>query len=82
MDLYCEKKYGVYLELPQFANGRAEQITAYIRTALRKAIQFVEKQKTIIASVTLRKHTAMNLKFDIIWRRNGGKQLENVDATL
>jgi len=47
-----------------------------------QAIQFVEKQKTIIASVTLRKHTAMNLKFDIIWRRNGGKQLENVDTTL
>ena len=82
VDLYCEKKYGVYLELPQFANGRAEQITAYIRTALRKAIQFVEKQKTMIASVTLRKHTAVNLKFDIIWRRNGGKQLENVDTTL
>ena len=37
MDLYCEKKYGVYLELPQFANGRAEQITAYIRTALMQA---------------------------------------------
>lgn len=47
-----------------------------------QAIQFVEKQKTIIASVTLRKHTAMNLKFDIIWRKNGGKQLENVDTTL
>ena len=42
-----------------------------------QAIQFVEKQKTIIASVTLRKHTAVNLKFDII-----GKQLENVDTTL
>ena len=38
VDLYCEKKYGVSLELPQFTNGRAEQITAYIRTALRKAI--------------------------------------------
>ena len=37
VDLYCEKKYGVYLELPQFANGRAEQITAYIRTALMQA---------------------------------------------
>ena len=81
MDLYSEKKYGVYLELPQFTNGRAEQITAYIRTALRKAIQFVEKQK-MIASVTLRKHTAMNLKFDKIWRGNDGKQLENVDTTL
>ena len=75
MDLYSEKKYGVYLELPQFTNGRAEQITAYIRTALRKAIQFVEKQKTMIASVTLRKHTAMNLKFDKIW--GGGKMTEN-----
>lgn len=81
VDLYSEKKYGVYLELPQFTNGRAEQITAYIRTALRKAIQFVEKQKTMIASVTLRKHTAMNLKFDKIWRGNDGKQLENVDTT-
>ena len=37
VDLYCEKKYGVYLELPQFANGRAEQITTYIRTALMQA---------------------------------------------
>lgn len=37
VDLYSEKKYGVYLELPQFANGRAEQITAYIRTALMQA---------------------------------------------
>ena len=34
VDLYCEKKCGVYLELPQFTNGRAEQIIAYIRTAL------------------------------------------------
>ena len=49
-----------------------------------QVIQFVEKQKTIIASVSLRKHTAMNLKFDIdkIWRGNDGKQLENVDTTL
>ena len=35
-----------------------------------QAIQSVEKQKTIIASVTLRKHTAMNLKFDIIGIHN------------
>lgn len=34
MDLYCEKKYGAYLELHQFTNGRAEQIIDYIRTAL------------------------------------------------
>ena len=34
VDLYCEKKYGAYLELHQFTNGRAEQIIDYIRTAL------------------------------------------------
>ena len=34
VDLYCEKKYGVYLELPQFTNGRAEQMIADIRAAL------------------------------------------------
>ena len=34
VDLYCEKKYGVYLELPQFTDGRAGQIMDYIRTAL------------------------------------------------
>ena len=34
VDLYCEKKYGVYLELHQFTDGRAEQIIDYIRTAL------------------------------------------------
>ena len=37
VDLYCEKKYGVYLELPQFTNGRAEQMIAYIRTALMQS---------------------------------------------
>lgn len=47
-----------------------------------QAIQFVEKQKTIIAYVSLRKYTAMNLKFDKIWRGNDGEQLENVDTTL
>ena len=25
-DLYCNKKYGVYLELPQFTDGRARKI--------------------------------------------------------
>ena len=34
VDLYCEKKYGVYLELPQFTAGRAGQMIDYIRTAL------------------------------------------------
>ena len=37
VDLYCEKEYGVYLELLQFTNGRAEQIIAYIRTVLMQA---------------------------------------------
>ena len=36
VDLYCEKKYGVYLELPQFTDGRAGQVIDYIRTALIK----------------------------------------------
>lgn len=34
VDLYCKKKYGVYLELPQFTDGRAGQMIEYIRTAL------------------------------------------------
>lgn len=34
VDLYCEKKYGVYLELPQLTGGRARQIIDYIRTSL------------------------------------------------
>lgn len=34
VDLYCEKKYGAYLELYQSTNGRAEQIIDYIKTAL------------------------------------------------
>ena len=36
VDLYCGKKYGVYLELPQFTDGRAGQVIDYIRTALIK----------------------------------------------
>lgn len=36
VDLYCEKKYGVYLELPQFTDGRAGRIVDYIRTALMR----------------------------------------------
>ena len=35
--LYCEKKYGVYLELPQFTVGRARQIIDYIRSAVAQA---------------------------------------------
>ena len=34
VDLYCRKKYGVYLELHQYTDGRARQIIEYIRTAL------------------------------------------------
>ena len=34
VDLYCKKKYGVYLELPQYTDGRAKQIIGYIQTAL------------------------------------------------
>ena len=34
VDLYCEKEYGVYLELPQFSAGRVGQIIDYIKTAL------------------------------------------------
>lgn len=34
VDLYCQKKYGVYLELPQFTEGRVRQIMDYIRAVL------------------------------------------------
>ena len=34
VDLYCEKKYGVSLELPQYTDGRAKRIIDYIKTAL------------------------------------------------
>lgn len=34
VDIYCQKKYGVYLELPQWTPGRARRIIDYIRTAL------------------------------------------------
>lgn len=37
VDLYCEKEYGVYLELPQFTDGRAGRIIDYIRTALMQS---------------------------------------------
>ncbi|OUN97355.1 hypothetical protein B5F98_06410 [Pseudoflavonifractor sp. An44] len=37
VDLYCNKKYGVYLELPQFTDGRARKIMEYIRAALLQA---------------------------------------------
>ncbi len=36
VDLYCKKKYGVYLELPQFTDGRARKIMEYIRAALQQ----------------------------------------------
>ena len=32
--LYCKKKYGVFLELPQYTDGRARQIMDYIQSAL------------------------------------------------
>lgn len=34
VELYCKKKNAVYLELPQFTQGRARQIIDYIRSAL------------------------------------------------
>lgn len=37
VDLYCKKKYGVYLELPQFTEGRARGIMDYIRAVLLQA---------------------------------------------
>lgn len=37
VDIYCQKKYGVYLELPQWTLGRAGRIIDYIRTALMQA---------------------------------------------
>ena len=36
VSVYCEKKYGVYLELPAYTNGRAKQILDYIRSVLRQ----------------------------------------------
>ncbi len=34
VDIYCRKKYGVYLELPQYSDGRALRIINYIKSAL------------------------------------------------
>ncbi len=36
VDIYCEKKYGVYLELPQYSDGRAARIIEYITKILVK----------------------------------------------
>ncbi len=36
VDVYCEKKYGVYLELPQYTAGRARQIINYIKSTLQQ----------------------------------------------
>lgn len=36
VNLYCKKKYGVYLELPQWTEGRAEKILDYIKMALMR----------------------------------------------
>lgn len=36
VNIYCEKKFGVYLELPLYTDGRARQIIDYIKSALRQ----------------------------------------------
>ena len=36
VNVYCEKKFGVYLELPLYTEGRARQIIDYIRSTLRQ----------------------------------------------
>lgn len=36
VDLYCNKMYGVYLELPLFTDGRARKIMEYIRVVLQQ----------------------------------------------
>lgn len=34
VNIYCKKKYGVYLELPLYTDGRARQIIDYIKLVL------------------------------------------------
>ncbi len=34
VDIYCNKKYGVELELPQYSDGRANRIISYIKNVL------------------------------------------------
>lgn len=36
VNLYCKKKYGVYLELPQWTEGRGGKILDYIKMALMR----------------------------------------------
>lgn len=36
VNIYSEKKFGVYLELPLYTDGRARQIIDYIKSALRQ----------------------------------------------
>ena len=36
VNIYCEKKFGAYLELPLYTDGRARQIIDYIKSALRQ----------------------------------------------
>ena len=36
VNIYCNKKYGVLLELPVYTEGRARQIIHYITSALRQ----------------------------------------------
>ena len=36
VDIYCKRKYGVYLELDRYTEGRAKRIISYIKSALRQ----------------------------------------------
>ena len=36
VDIYCNKKYGVYLELHKYTDGRAKQIIDYIKNVLQQ----------------------------------------------
>lgn len=36
VDIYCKRKYGVYLELDGYTEGRAKRIISYIKSALRQ----------------------------------------------
>ena len=36
VDIYCDKKYGVYIELHKYTDGRAKQIIDYIKNVLQQ----------------------------------------------
>ena len=36
VDIYCNKKYGVYLELHKYSDGRAKRIIDYIKNVLQQ----------------------------------------------